>query len=159
MTTARRSVPVFLVLILVVLAALPAAAGAATPDPQFQLGPLNPAFVEAHVNLALAYYKQMDAARSELDRAIEAATRVTREMRDDPEWADRFPADAQTDVWVTRLSLDGATLRLQQRVPTGTHGPVASELRRRLVKALVAASIGTGRWDTPLPISTEPIRS
>ena len=47
MTTARRSVPVFLVLILVVLAALPAAAGAATPDPQFQLGPLNPAFVEA----------------------------------------------------------------------------------------------------------------
>ena len=47
MTTARRSVPVFLVLILVVLAALPAAAGAATPDPQLELGPLNPAFVEA----------------------------------------------------------------------------------------------------------------
>ncbi len=95
----------------------------------------------------------------ELDRAIEAATRVTREMRDDPAWSDRFPADAQTDVWVTGLSIEGATLRLQQRVPTGTHGPVASELRRRLANALVAASIGTGRWDTPLPITSEPIRS
>jgi moderate conductance mechanosensitive channel len=95
----------------------------------------------------------------ELDRAIEAATLVTREMRDDPAWGDRFPADAPTDVWVTGLGIEGATLRLQQRVPTGTHGPVASELRRRLAKTLVAASIGTGRWDTPLPIATEPVRS
>ena len=47
MTTARRSVPVLLVLMLLALAALPAAAGAAAPDPQLQLGPLNPAFVEA----------------------------------------------------------------------------------------------------------------
>ena len=45
MTSARRSAPVFLVLVLVILAALPAAAGAATRDPQ--IGPLNPAFVEA----------------------------------------------------------------------------------------------------------------
>jgi hypothetical protein len=39
------------------------------------------------------------------------------------------------------------------------HGPVASELRRRLANALVAASIGTGRWDTALPISTDVSRS
>jgi small conductance mechanosensitive channel len=95
----------------------------------------------------------------ELDRAIETATLVTREMREDPAWGDRFPADAQTDVLVTGLSVEGSALRVQQRVPTGTHGPVASELRRRLANALVAASIGTGRWDTPLPISTDSTRS
>ena len=95
----------------------------------------------------------------ELDRAIEAATRVTREMAEDPAWSDRILSDAPADVWVTGLSVEGASLRLQRRVPTGSALPVASELRRRLANALVAASIGTGRWDTPLPISTDPIRS
>jgi small conductance mechanosensitive channel len=95
----------------------------------------------------------------ELDRAIEAATRVTREMSEDPAWSDRMPADAQTDIWVTGLSIEGASLRLQRQVPTGTAAPVASELRRRLASALATASIGTGRWDTPLPISTDQGRS
>ena len=94
---------------------------------------------------------------SELDRAIEAALRVTREMREDPAWSDRFPTDSQTDIWVTGLTIEGASLRIQQQVATGTHGPVQSELRRRLASALVSASIGTGRWDTPLRIATEPI--
>ena len=35
-----------------------------------------------------------------LDRAIEVAARVTREMREDPAWSDRFAADTQTDIWV-----------------------------------------------------------
>ena len=61
----------------------------------------------------------------DLDRAIEVATRVTREMREDPTWSDRFPADAETDVWVIGIGIDGASLRIQQRVATGTHGPVA----------------------------------
>ncbi len=74
-------------------------------------------------------------------------------MREDPAWSDRFLADAQTDVTVIGVGLDGASLRIQQRVATGTHGPVQSELRRRLPAALVSASIGTGRWDTPLPIT------
>lgn len=91
---------------------------------------------------------------AELDQAIETAVRVAREMRDDPAWSDRIPEEAQTDVWVTGLSVDGASLRLQQRVTTGSHGPVASELRRRLALALATGSIGTGRWDTPLPIVT-----
>ena len=91
---------------------------------------------------------------ADLERAVEIAARVAREMREDPEWKDRFPEDAQTDIWVIGIGIDGASLRIQQRVPTGTHGPVASELRRRLAAALVSASIGTGRWDTPLPISS-----
>lgn len=91
---------------------------------------------------------------ADLERALEIAARVTREMREDPEWKDRFLEDAQTDIWVIGIGIDGASLRIQQRVPTGTHGPVASELRRRLAAALVSASIGTGRWDTPLPISS-----
>jgi moderate conductance mechanosensitive channel len=95
----------------------------------------------------------------ELDRAIEAATRVTREMSEDPAWSDRMPADASTDIWVTGLGIEGATLRLQRQVPTGTAGPVASELRRRLATALADASIAAGRWDTPLPISTDSSRS
>jgi small-conductance mechanosensitive channel len=91
----------------------------------------------------------------DLERAIETATRVALAMRNDPEWSDRFAPDAPTDVWVTGLTVDGAILRLQQRVPTGTHFPFASELRRRLAGEYVAASIGTGRWDTPLPIANE----
>jgi small-conductance mechanosensitive channel len=91
----------------------------------------------------------------DLDSAIAAMTRVALTTREDPAWSDRFPADAQTDVWVTGLSVDGATLRLQQRVLTGTHVPVASELRRRLASELVAASIGTGRWDAPLPVAIQ----
>ncbi len=91
----------------------------------------------------------------DLDAAIATALGVARDMREDPEWADRFPQDAATDAIVMGLAIEGATLRIQQRVPTGTHGPVASELRRRLAAALAEASIGTGRWDTPLPIATQ----
>jgi small conductance mechanosensitive channel len=90
----------------------------------------------------------------DLDAAIEAALRVSRELREDPDWSDRMPADLPTDVWITGLTVDGATLKIQQRVTTGAHAPIASELRRRLAAALVEASIGTGRWDTPLPIAT-----
>ncbi len=93
---------------------------------------------------------------ADLDRAIETAARVTREMRVDPAWSDRFPTDTQTDIWVIGVGIDGASLRIQQRVPTGAHGPVASELRRRLVAAFVAASIGTGRWDTPWQATSGP---
>lgn len=92
----------------------------------------------------------------ELDRAIEMVTRVTRELREDPAWEDRFPADAPTDIWVISVGVNGASLRVQQRVPTGTHGPVASELRRRLANAFTSDGIGTGRWDTPLPVATMP---
>lgn len=90
----------------------------------------------------------------DLDRAIETALKVTRDLRDDPAWAERIAIEAPTDVWVTGLTLEGATLRVQQRVVTGQHGPVASELRRRLAAALASDAIGTARWDTPLPIAT-----
>jgi hypothetical protein len=77
-------------------------------------------------------------------------------VREDAAWAPRFPADAPSTVWVTGIGMDGASVRLQQQVLTGAQGDVASELRRRLNAALVSASIGTGRWDTPLPIETSP---
>jgi small conductance mechanosensitive channel len=92
----------------------------------------------------------------DLDEALETATRVAEAMRADVAWTDRFVPDAPTDVWVTGIGMDGAAIRLQQRVPAGAQQAVASELRRRLAAALVAASIGTGRWDTPLPIETRP---
>ena len=76
-------------------------------------------------------------------------------MRADTAWADMFATDAPTEIWVTGIGMDGASIRLQQRVPTGAQAVVASELRRRLAGALVAVSIGTGRWDTPLPIVTQ----
>jgi small conductance mechanosensitive channel len=91
---------------------------------------------------------------ADLDRAIETALRVTRELAQDPDWTSRIAVEEPTTTWVTGLTLDGATLRVQQRVATGEHGPVASEMRRRLAAVLSADSIGTGRWDTPLPIST-----
>ena len=92
----------------------------------------------------------------DVDVALATSARVAGEMRGDPTWADRFLADAPTDVWVTGIGMDGASIRIQQRVPTGAQGPVASELRRRLAAAFVAASIGTGRWDTPMPIVSRP---
>ena len=88
----------------------------------------------------------------ELDSAMATAARVADEMRVDAAWADRFVADTDTDLWVTALGMDGAAIRLQQRVPTGDQQAVASELRRRLAAAFVATSIATGRWDTPMPI-------
>ena len=91
----------------------------------------------------------------DMARAIEVATRVAQELRAEPAWAERIPEDMTTDLWVTAMSVEGATLRIQQRVVAGEHGPVANELRRRLVAAYAAESIGTGRWDTPLPISNE----
>jgi small-conductance mechanosensitive channel len=90
----------------------------------------------------------------ELDQALATAARVANEMRGDATWADRF-ADAPTDIWVTGIGMDGASIRLQQRVPTGAQAAVASELRRRLAAALTAVSIGTGRWDTPMPIVSQ----
>jgi small-conductance mechanosensitive channel len=92
----------------------------------------------------------------ELDRAMVVVAEVASKMRDDAAWADRILADAAPDIWVTGIGTDGATIRLQQRVTTGTHLAVASELRRRLAAALVAAAIGTGRWDTPMPITSQP---
>ena len=95
----------------------------------------------------------------ELDRALAIAAQVAGEMREEAPWADRILADAPTDIWVTGIGLDGASIRLQQRVATGTQMAVASELRRRLAAALVSASIGTGRWDTPMPIVSQPVSS
>ena len=95
----------------------------------------------------------------ELDRAIAAAAHVADEMRRDAAWADSFDADAPIDIQVIGIGTDGASIRLLQRVPTGAQGPVASELRRRLAAALVEVSIGTGRWDTPVPIVTLPAAS
>jgi moderate conductance mechanosensitive channel len=92
----------------------------------------------------------------ELDAALATMGRVAAEMREDAAWADRFPADAPTNIWVTGIGMDGASVRLQQRVQTGAHGDVASELRRRLVGALASASVATGRWDTPMPIDGGP---
>ncbi len=93
----------------------------------------------------------------DLDRAIDVAARLSRELREEEAWAGHFPPDGPTDIWVTGLGIEGASLRLQLRVLTGMHGPVASELRRRLAAALVSASIGTGRFDTPQPITTRPV--
>jgi moderate conductance mechanosensitive channel len=92
----------------------------------------------------------------DLDAALDTSARVAGEMRADAAWSDQFLADAATDIWVTGIGMDGASIRLQQRVSTGAQGPVASELRRRLASAMVATSIGTGRWDTPMPIVSRP---
>ena len=95
----------------------------------------------------------------ELDKALAVAARVAAEMREDAAWSESFVADAPTNIWVTGIGMDGASIRLQQSVPTGAQIAIASELRRRLAAALVAVSIGTGRWDTPMPILTQSLAS
>lgn len=92
----------------------------------------------------------------DLDAAVAAANRICRELQADPDWVGRLRVDAPTDAWITALTLDGATVRIQQRVSPGAQMAVASAIRRRLAGTLADASVGIGRWDTPLPISTQP---
>ncbi len=108
-------------------------------------------------SVAVVDFQVLQAA--DLDHALAIAAKVAGDMGDDAAWADTFVADAPIDIWVTGIGMDGASIRLQQRVPTGAQTAVASELRRRLAAALVAVSIGTGRWDTPMPIVTHPVSS
>ena len=117
-------------------------------------------FVRLPVNLTRLYsvaVVELHILRAgQLDEALATAARIGGEMREDAAWADRIITDAPADIWVTGIGMDGATIRLQQQVPAGAQTAVASELRRRLAAALVAASIGTGRWDTPMPIASHP---
>jgi len=84
----------------------------------------------------------------DLDRAIAVAGRVGRELDDDEALGGRL-VESPIETWVTALTLDGATIRLQRRVPPGVRLEANSELRRRLSVAFAAESIGTGRWETP----------
>ena len=90
---------------------------------------------------------------ADLDRAIAVAGRVARELGAERGW-DAPTGEAQFTTLVTGLTLDGATLRVQRRVPPGEGGAATSELRRRLAAGLAAESVGTGRWDTP-PLMAE----
>ena len=67
----------------------------------------------------------------DLDRAIAVAGRVGRELEDDEALGGRL-VESPIDTWVTALTLDGATIRLQRRVPPGVRVEANSELRRRL---------------------------
>jgi small conductance mechanosensitive channel len=91
----------------------------------------------------------------DLERALAVAARVVRELESDPDWAGRL-VPSPIGTWVTALSLDGATVRLQRRVPPALRVEATSELRRRLSAAFAAESIGTGRWDTPPPAAAPP---
>jgi moderate conductance mechanosensitive channel len=92
---------------------------------------------------------------ADIDRAVATAGGVARAYGDDQGWDQRL-ANAPIDVWVTALTLDGATIRVQRRVPPSERLQATSELRRRLAAAFAETSIGTGRWDTP-PLSSEPL--
>lgn len=92
---------------------------------------------------------------ADLDRAIAAAGAAARDFATERTW-NQGAGDAGTSTAVTGLTLDGATLRVQVRVPPGEAGPATSELRRRLASAFGKESIGTGRWDTP-PLAAAPV--
>jgi len=90
---------------------------------------------------------------ADLDAAMGLVSRTARELQSDVDWTGRVSNDA-ADVFVTGLSADGATLRLQLQVPPGARMVVSSELRRRLAAAFADAGVGIGRWETPLPVVT-----
>ena len=87
----------------------------------------------------------------DVERAITAALRATREMQADAAWSGRMVADDQPDIRITAMTIEGAELRIQNRVVPGARMAVSSELRRRLIAAFMTESVGTARWDTPLP--------
>ena len=119
------------------------------------------AFVRLPVNLtrlfSVAVVDLHVLHAGQLDEALATASRVGDEMRADPTWADRIDSESPIDGWVSGIGMDGATIRIQQRVTAGAQPAVASELRRRLAAAFVAGSIATGRWDTPMPIVSQPV--
>lgn len=86
----------------------------------------------------------------DVDRALALASQVGHELEADPGWGPRL-SDDTTDVAVSALTIDGATIRVQRRVAPGQGGPVSGELRRRLIAALATESIETVRWDVPAP--------
>ena len=92
---------------------------------------------------------------ADLEKAIAVARRVGEEIGNDPEWGPRL-IPSPVDTSVTALTLDGATIRLQRRVPPSVRAGATSELRKRLLEAFSAESIGTGRWDTPMPAAVVP---
>ena len=47
---------------------------------------------------------------AELDRALAIAAQVAADMRADADWADRFAPDAPTDISVTGIGMDGASV-------------------------------------------------
>jgi small conductance mechanosensitive channel len=75
----------------------------------------------------------------DLDRAIEVASRVGRELQQDPEWS-RYVIDGPVETWVTALTPDGATIRVQLRVLPSAPYLLTSELRKRLADALATES-------------------
>ena len=82
----------------------------------------------------------------DVDKAIAIAGRVARELGAAEGWDERV-AESAVETFVTALTLDGATLRVQRRVPPDRRFEAASELRRRLAEAFAAESIRTGSWD------------
>ena len=91
----------------------------------------------------------------DVDRALAIAAALGGELEADAEWKARL-TDETTDVSLAAITIDGATLRVQRRVAPGQAGPVAAELRRRLVAALAAESIEIVRWDVPAPAAAAP---
>jgi moderate conductance mechanosensitive channel len=91
----------------------------------------------------------------DVDRALAIAATLGGELEADADWKARL-TDETTDVSLAAITIDGATLRVQRRVAPGQAGPVAAELRRRLVAALAAESIETVRWDVPAPGAAVP---
>jgi small conductance mechanosensitive channel len=85
---------------------------------------------------------------TDLDRTIEIVNRVGKELADDPAWKSRIIETPQY-LYVSTLTIDGASVRVRGRVEPGQQWNVASELRRRLVKALTDEKIDIGRWDVP----------
>jgi small-conductance mechanosensitive channel len=78
--------------------------------------------VTRQFSVAVVDFQILHAA--ELDQALAISARVSDEMRADDAWADKFATDAPTEIWVTGIGLDGASIRLQQRVPTGSRRPL-----------------------------------
>ena len=92
----------------------------------------------------------------DLDPAIAIVNRVGRELQADPEWSDEHPSRHP------RHLRDGAHGRRRDRSGSsfGSRRAQArasrARLRRRLAVAFTAESIGIARWDTPMPIITQP---
>ena len=66
----------------------------------------------------------------ELDKALAVAARVAAEMREDAAWSESFVADAPTNIWVTGIGMDGASISSNSRCRPVPRSPLRASFMK-----------------------------
>ena len=177
MTTARRSALLFATLILLAIAALPGAAGAATSSPQLELGLPSPAFVEAlhdpmvslglgrlpsPVEVSVGAEVTARAARADLPSAYSLVDlgRVTAPVKDQGAFSTCWSFANIAALESTILSLQGHDLDLSEDNLIGRSGYYSTAAQRYDFGGFDFMAVAYfARWAGPVAEANDPYPS